>query len=263
MGYMYVYAWTTFQSVYIDSNTIQFIHAHAFEGITPDFLSIHSSSLLEMPDVTLLRDTLQYFQLICYMKCSLVIKSNHFNGFKLLYRIYIEEAGLSNMSWLVSLRKSAGSVSVQHNGIATLASIYGIEFEKLVYLNLAHNFITAIDIMSLMMPLLLNLRLNNNRISHLDLEMCNLEGKKISIYLLNNPLNCSAHWQWLYDSVVVDENQLHSSLMCGQREIRVNNIEEIMCLNYRGQEYMVRREDFISSPRPEYSDSKSDIFYYI
>ena len=211
-----------------------------------------------MPDITLLRDTLQLFELNCGRRCSLNIESSHFNGFK-LDNIRVEKAGLSNISWLVSLRKSVSSVSVQHNYVATLASIYGIGFEKLENLNLAHNFITVVDIMSLMMPVLFSLRIDSNKISHLDLSKCTLEGKRILICLLDNPLNCSAHWQWLYDSVAVDENQLHSSLMCGQREISVSNIEEMMCLKAQRWEHMVRREDFISSLRPEYHDSKSNM----
>ena len=205
--------------MFLDLNTIQLIQASAFQGIALSHLTILSSGLLKIPNITLLRKSLKYFRLVCGTNCYLNVESDHFQGSTRLCHVEIEKAGLTDISWRLSIRKQVRVISVAYNNNATLDSIYGIRFDKLSYLNLNHNFIITINIFYLDMPKLSELKIEENQISHLDLVNCDFNGSALGIILFGNPLNCSAEWRWLHDSLIVMDERIHSKIECGNRKI--------------------------------------------
>ena len=243
------------QGMFLGLDTIQLLHASAFRGLALRFLTIHSNGLQKIPDLTLLRKSLKSFEIVCGTNCSLNVDSDHFSKTKQLRIIKMEKAGLTDILWLLSLRKQASVVSVAYNKIATLAPIYGIRFEKLAFLNLNHNFIITIDILNLELPKLMNLKLEENKILHFDLSHCNLNGSapELNIYLFGNPLNCSARWQWLHSSIIVRDDSVYGVVTCGKRKIFIMRTGELTCWSPKSQvwEKLVRHEDFITATRPE------------
>ena len=149
--------------MFLDLNTIQLIQASAFQGIALSHLTILSSGLLKIPNITLLRKSLKYFRLVCGTNCYLNVESDHFQGSTRLCHVEIEKAGLTDISWRLSIRKQVRVISVAYNNNATLDSIYGIRFDKLSYLNLNHNFIITINIFYLDMPKLSELKIEETR----------------------------------------------------------------------------------------------------
>ena len=247
------------QGMFLALDTIQLIHASAFHGLALSYLVIHSNGLQKIPDLTLLKKSLNSFEIECGTDCSLNVESDHFSETRKLRIIRIEKAGLTDILWLLSLRKQVNVVSVAYNKIATLAPIYGIRFEKLAHLNLNHNFIITVNILNLEMPELMNLKLEENKILHFDLSHCNFNSgaPTLNIYVLSNPLNCNARWQWLYNSIFVTEVSVYGIVNCGKRKMFIIHTEELMCWNSKSQvwEKLVRHENFLTSTRPEYHES--------
>ena len=242
------------QGMFLGLDTIQLIHASAFRGMALRFLMIHSNGLQKIPDLTLLRKSLKTFEIVCGTNCSLNVDSDHFSKTKKLRIIRMEKAGLTDILWLLSLRKQASVISVAYNKIATLAPIYGIRFEKLAFLNLNHNFIIGVNTLNLEMPELMNLKLEENKILHFDLPHCNFNGTapKLNIYLFGNPLNCNARWQWLHNSIIVREDNVYGVVKCGERKTFIMRTGELTCWNSKSQvwEKLVRHEDYITATRP-------------
>ena len=245
--------------MFLDLDTTQLIHASAFQGIELNYLMIQSSGLQEIPDLTQLRNTLEVFELECGTNCSLSVESGHFSRSSMLRTIKIENAGLTDILWLLSLRKQAIVISVAHNNIATIAPIYGVRFEKLAYLNLNHNLIITVDMLNFEMPKLLNLKLEENEITHFDLTHCNFNGSApmLNIFMFGNPLNCNARWQWLYNSIIVREDIVYGVVKCGKRKVFIMRTDDLTCWNPEAQawEKLVQREDLVTSTKPEYHGS--------
>ena len=245
--------------MFLDLDTIQLIHGSAFQGIALNYLVIQSSGLQKIPDLTELRKTLEVFELECGTNCSLNVESDHFSRSSMLRTIKIEKAGLTDILWLLSLRKQASVISIAHNNIATIAPIYGVRFEKLAYLNLNHNFIIRVSMLNFEMPKLLNLKLEENQITHFDLAHCNFNGSApmLNIFLFGNPLNCNAGWQWLYNSIIVREDSVYGVVKCGKRKIFIMRTDDLTCWNPEAQawEKLVQREDLVTSHKPEYRGS--------
>ena len=212
-----------------------------------------------MPDVTLLRKSLEAIKIVCGINCSLNVGADHFNGSTKLADIRIQKAGLTNIEWLPFLRRSVGIVSIDNNKIATLAPVYGIRFERLAYLNLNHNYITAVNLVDLVLPRLQNVYFENNQISYFNFTCCEINGSSrilLSINFLGNPLNCCAPWQWLSSYVKFDYE--HISMPCGQRNVRLRNTYDMRSWDCEAQQWqpLIRLVDVARSARPECHESK-------
>ena len=246
-----------FQHITLD--TIQYIQPSAFLGLSIKFLTVVSVELRQMPDITLLRQSLQYITVVCGINCSLNVGADHFSGSTMLKNIQIQKAGLIDIEWLVSLRRPAVSVLINDNKITTLAPIYGIRFERLSYLNLNHNYVSVVHIASLVMPQIRNLYFEDNQISHFNFARCEFNGSSpyyILVHMTGNPFNCCTHWRWLYSHLMVYHAE--GLMTCGQREISLGNIGDIKCWDCKAKQWqpLIRLEDFASSAKPGAHESK-------
>ena len=112
----------------------------------------------------------------------------------MLKNIQIQKAGLIDIEWLASLRRSVESVSINDNKITTLAPIYGIRFERLAYLNLNNNYVTDVNIASLVMPQIQNLYFEDNQISYFNFALCEINGSSpadLSIHMTGQAMPTS------------------------------------------------------------------------
>ena len=212
-----------------------------------------------MPEVTFLGQSLEEIVIVCGINCFLNVGAGHFSGSTMLKNIQIQKAGLIDIEWLASLRRSVESVSINDNKITTLAPIYGIRFERLAYLNLNNNYVTDVNIASLVMPQILNLYFEDNQISYFNFALCEINESSpadFSIHMTGNPLNCCVHWQWLYSHLTVYHAE--GLMPCGQREVSLGNIGDIKCWDCKAKQCqpLIRLGDFASSAKPGAHQSK-------
>ena len=219
-----------FQNIYIHNPAVQFVDPLAFNGILVRVLWIESSELMQMPNITDVKNSLERLILQCGKNCSLSMDFNYFHAFPKIKVIQVTRAGIYGVIWMRAVKKTVENIFLGSNRITTLATIHGVIFERLRYFDLSDNHISMIEPTFLFMPKLTVLQLNGNQLSYLNLSQCRFSSEHwVTIIADNNPWNCEGNWTWLYESLYRAGSTVKSQVACGISTLTLWNIMGMNC----------------------------------
>ena len=185
-----------FQELSFRFTELREVHSESFCGLKNlQILKLDYNKLHTMPELSPIKPTLQKL----YLSENQLVRfpNDYFKGFLQLRVLLVNDNHLEaapSISWLTSTLEL---LSLENNCITSIAGLYSkTPFQKLSSLYLQDNEINDIDIRILSkMPMLNYLRLDGNRIRHIDDYRPYLARTRINLSL--NPFHCDIKMAWM------------------------------------------------------------------